>query len=66
LAYDPYVSHRHAEVVRRADEHRLIDLRTARNGTYLNWRRMPPGGDSVLQPGDIVGVGRSLLVFRGR
>jgi len=64
LQYDPYVSTENAEVLLSNGAWRLLDLRTARNGTYLNWRRLPLGGEAALQPGDVIGVGRSLLVFR--
>ena len=64
LDYDPFVSSENSEIVKRGAEFRLLDLRTARNGTSLNWRRLPVGGEEPLHSGDIVGVGRSLLVFR--
>jgi DNA-binding transcriptional ArsR family regulator len=64
LDYDPYVSTENAEIVRVGGSYRLLDLRLARNGTYLNWSRLPLGQDAPLRSGDIIGVGRSLLVFR--
>lgn len=64
LEYDPYVSAENAEVLRAPDGFRLMDLRTAKNGTLLNWQRLPVGGEARLQNGDVIGVGRSLLVFR--
>ncbi len=64
LSYDPFVSHHHAEILRDGERFRLMDLRTARNGTLVNWHRLPVGGEARLEPGDVIGVGRSLLVFR--
>lgn len=64
LAYDPYVSLENAEILKSGSSYRLLDLRTAKNRTYLNWNRLPVGGEAPLKSGDIVGVGRSLLVFR--
>lgn len=64
LDYDPYVSSENAEVVPTGAGFALRDLRGSKNGTHLNWRRL--GGDErpLLVSGDVVGVGRSLLVFR--
>lgn len=64
LEYDPYVSAENAEIIHRADGYRVLDLRTAKNGTFLNWRRLPAGGEASLANGDVLGLGRSLLVFR--
>lgn len=64
LEYDPYVSTENAEILRVGNEFRLLDLRTAKNGTYLNWSRLPTGGEARLRTGDLIGLGRSLLLFR--
>lgn len=64
LEYDPYVSSENAEILRVGDGYRLLDLRTAKNGTFINWQRLPVGGQVPLKSGDVIGVGRSLLVFR--
>jgi len=66
LAYDPFVSTENAEVLRTEQGFRLLDLRTSRNGTFLNWRRLPVGAEVPLGCGDVIGVGRSLLVFRDK
>ncbi|MEO7397883.1 MAG: FHA domain-containing protein, partial [Ilumatobacteraceae bacterium] len=42
----------------------LVDLRSSRNGTWLNWRRLGAEVRARLEPGDVIGIGRSLLVFR--
>lgn len=63
LDYDPFVSSENAEILRRPEGFALLDLRTAKNGTFLNMMQLPVGGTSGLRQGDIIGVGRSLLVF---
>lgn len=63
LDYDPYVSLDHALVVRTADGFGVEDVPRARNRTQVNWRPLPPGGAAPLRRGDVVGVGRSLLLF---
>lgn len=66
LDYDPFVSSQNSEVTLEGGAYRLHDLRSNRNGTYLNWQRLPKGGTAALTQGDVIGVGRSLLVFRER
>lgn len=62
LDYDPYVSLENAAVGRRGAEWVLTDM-GSKNGTSLNWARLPKGGSRPLRPADVVGVGRSLLNF---
>lgn len=64
LDYDGFVSSEHATVHREEGDFFLQDLPQNKNGTFLNWSRMKEGAVAPLSPGDIVGVGRSLLVFR--
>lgn len=64
LDYDAFVSGEHAYVHRREDGYFIEDLPQNKNGTFLNWRKVEDGGLAPLSPGDIVGVGLSLLVFR--
>lgn len=64
LDYDPYVSSEHAQIVRKEGGFFLVDLAANRNGTFLNWAPMTRGGIAPLKPGDVVGLGMSLLVFR--
>jgi len=63
LDYDPFVSVEHAEVRRAGEAFVLHDLPRSKNGTFVNWARLPKGGAHPLKAGDVVGVGRSLLVF---
>ena len=64
LLYDPYVSRHGAEVWQDGKTFFIEDLAPGKNGTYLNWRRLDRREAASLQDGDIVGIGRSLLVFR--
>lgn len=62
LDYDPYVSAENSVVSRNGDTFLLRDL-DSKNGTQVNWSPVEPGAPARLRHGDIVGVGRSLLVF---
>lgn len=64
LDYDPFVSSANTEVWRSGDRFFVRSLPTSRNGTTLNWRLLQRGEDAPLVPGDTIGAGRSLLVFR--
>lgn len=64
LDYDPFVSAENAEVVMDGGGFKVLDLRNSRNGTVLNYERLPRGGEAALEHGDIVSVGRTSLVFR--
>jgi DNA-binding transcriptional ArsR family regulator len=66
LTYDPYVSAENSEILEERGQFRILDLRTARNGTSVNWERLEIGGSATLTSGDVIGVGRSLLVFRDK
>lgn len=63
LDYDPFVSLVNSEILLDKGAYKLRDLGISRNGTFLNWRRV--GAEPVaLRGGDVIGVGRSLLVFQ--
>jgi len=64
LDYDAFVSMHHCDLVFDGRQHGLRPMAAAKNGTRLNWKRLPPEHIALLQPGDVVGVGRSLLVYR--
>jgi FHA domain-containing protein len=64
LDYDPFISAENSEITREDGRYVLHDLRSSRNGTHVNWQRLPRGGAHTLVPGDVVGVGRSLLLFQ--
>lgn len=65
LVHDPYASNRHAEIRFEEGAFLLTDLR-ATNGTLHNWELLPRGGEVELHHGDLVGVGRTLLLFWDR
>src|SRR5579872_7139599 len=56
---DTEVSRRHAEIRRTPDGYRLLDLSSA-NGTFVNGQSVR---DVLLQPGDQIQIGQSLLVY---
>ena len=64
LDYDPFVSVENAEVVVGPQGYTLLDLRSSKNGTWVNFRRLDKEERVRLRPGDVIGVGRSFLVFR--
>ncbi|MHB8585802.1 MAG: FHA domain-containing protein [Thermoplasmatota archaeon] len=66
LEYDPFVSQENAEILHQGRGFTLLDLRSSRNGTFLNWKRLAPGAEAPLSPGDVIGLGRTLLVFRAQ
>ncbi len=63
LDYDPYVSLEHAEIRAVADCFSVHDVPTARNRTRINWNPLDQGASCPLKGGDLIGVGRSLLLF---
>lgn len=65
LAYDPFVSKQNARLRRDEQGFWVESLPRARNGTRVNWRLLAPGELRRLVPGDNLGVGRSVLTFRG-
>jgi DNA-binding transcriptional ArsR family regulator len=65
LAYDPYVSAEHARLVRGGEGRILLEqLPGARNPCQANFAPLSKGESRALRPGDVVGVGRSALVFQ--
>ena len=66
LDYDPFVSSENAEVLMTGSGFRLLDIRSSRNGTLLNFKPLPRGGEAPLAHGDVISVGRTHLVFRDR
>lgn len=62
LDYDSFVSAQNSIVERDGGALRIRDL-SGKNGTSVNGSPLPRGGARPLARGDVVGVGRSLLVF---
>jgi len=63
LDYDPFVSLENSVVEASTDGFSITDLPESKNGTSVNWEPIPKGTPRRLRPSDVVGVGRSLLVF---
>ena len=63
LDFDPFVSAENSVVEWREGRHVLRDLAASRNGTLVNFRPLPKGGSVPLRHGDLVGVGRTILMF---
>jgi signal transduction histidine kinase len=57
--FDTEVSRRHAEFHETADGFRVVDVGSA-NGTFVNSQRIT---DAPLQPGDLIQIGQSVLLF---
>lgn len=64
LDFDPYVSTDNAAVVWEDGTYLLQDQPGSRNGTTLNFHTLPKNTRRPLATGDLIGVGRSLLMFR--
>ena len=63
LDYDPYLSSENSQIERSGTSFAISDL-GSRNGTWLNWQRVTEGEERALVSGDLVCVGRSVLVFQ--
>ncbi len=63
LDYDPYVSLENSVVRRNGNQLTIEDLPASKNGITVNWEPLAKGKGRVLKPADVLGVGRSILVF---
>ncbi len=64
LEYDLFISRKHAVITHEDDGFFLRDAESL-NGTSVNWSQELRGGEETrLEHGDVIGVGRSLLLFR--
>lgn len=64
LPYDPYLSKQNTEIRKKGNHFLAVDLPSARNGTSVNWSPLPRGEMAKLHSGDVLGVGRTLALFR--
>ena len=64
LDFDEFVSSENSRIRWDGQRHSIEDLALSRNGTWVNFRQLPKGSPTQLERGDIVGVGRSTLVFQ--
>jgi DNA-binding transcriptional ArsR family regulator len=60
---DLFASGRHAALARAGDGWTVTDLRS-RNGTWLDFARIPAGRPGPIRTGQVLTVGRSHFVFR--
>lgn len=63
LDHDPYISSHQCEIQVAPDGYAVVDTYSS-NGTIVNFARLPEGGRTGLEPGDVVRVGRTDLVFQ--
>lgn len=66
LSYDPFVSVDHARVERGDDAFAIRATVEPRNPASVNFLALGPGERRALQHGDVLMIGRSVLVFRER
>lgn len=64
LDFDPFVSTENALVIVEGGRYFVQDLPDSRNGTTLNFQPLAKGEKRELRTSDVIGVGRSLLMFR--
>lgn len=62
--HDPFVSRENTRIELGGDGFEVSDLPSSRNGTTLNWRPLEAEEPAELEHGDVLGVGRTLLLFR--
>jgi len=63
LDYDAAVSSLNAMVRETPQGVFVEDAQGSRNGTWHNFAKLPEGGRAPLRHGDVIGVGRSLLLY---
>lgn len=63
LDFDPFVSSENSLVTWDGSRHSIRDLASSRNGTMVNFRPIGKEEDRPLRHGDVVGVGRSILIY---
>lgn len=65
LDHDPFISSENTRIRRDADAEMWVeDLPGSRNGTSVNWVPVPKGERMALRNGDVIGLGRTLLLYR--
>lgn len=63
LDHDPYISGSQCEIQLAPEGHAIVDVYSS-NGTFVNFGRLPHGGRTTLDAGDVIGIGRSFLVYQ--
>lgn len=65
LSYDPHVSMEDAEIFPTGDGFRVLDLRSSVNRVQVNNQELDCGAEEELDRGDVLTVGRSMLLYQG-
>lgn len=65
LDHDPYISGRQCEIQTTPEGHAIVDVYSS-NGTFVNFAQLPEGGRTRLEPGDVIRIGRTSLVYQRR
>lgn len=65
LDHDPYISGQQCEIQQTKDGHALVDVYSS-NGTSVNFGKLPEGGRTTLEEGDVIRIGRTSLVYQER
>lgn len=63
LDHDPYISGQQCEIQITPRGFAIVDSYSA-NGTLVNFAQLPEGGRTKLEPGDVIQIGRTSLVFQ--
>lgn len=67
LTYDPFVSAEHVGLRRDEGDVYHVDVGSeTKNPTFVNYGHVTPGTSRALQHGDVIKLGRSLLLLRAR
>ncbi|MGQ0534925.1 MAG: FHA domain-containing protein [Methanobacteriota archaeon] len=64
VPHDPYVSAENCRLRRDPEGWSVRDHAESTNGTTLNWRLLPKGGEVPIRSGDTIGLGRTIMIFR--
>jgi len=63
LDHDPYIFNHQREIQTTPNGHAVVDVYSS-SGTVDNFAQLPEGGRSELGPGDVIGIGRTSLVYQ--
>lgn len=65
LDHDAFVSSENTQVTWAEGSYHVSDLASSKNGTRLNFQPLEPGRPERLRTGDLIGIGQTILMFRG-
>lgn len=64
LDFDPFASRENTLIAWEDGAHWASDVPGSRNGTSVNFERLPSGARHRLETGDLLSVGHTVLVYR--